>query len=131
MAAHLEDVVLDNGLLYLGANAGRVDLCETEPTNYTQATSTNTKANATAGAGFTAPLFGSPGAKAPNGRQVSSAAIANAAVTGTTSTGVVWAAYSKITATTALLAVLGITSQQLTSGNTWSQAASTIGIPAQ
>lgn len=129
MAAHLENNVLDNGLAYLNANAGRVDLCGTEPTSYTEATSTYTLANATAGAGFTAPLFGAPGARAPNGRQVTSAVVAAASVTGTGTAN--WVAYSKITATTALLAVLSMTAQALTSGNTWGQAASTIGIPSQ
>lgn len=131
MAQHVEDIVLDQALTYLGTNAGRVDLCETEPTNYTQATSTFTKANAVGGGGFTAPYFAAPGARAPNGRQVASAAISGAPVTGTTSTGVVWMAISKTTATAALLIVMSITSQQLTSGNTWNQASTVFGLAGQ
>lgn len=129
MAAHIEPTVLDNGLSYISTNAGRVDLCGTEPTTYTEATSTYTLANATAGAGFTAPLFGSPANKSPNGRQVSSVAVSGASVTGTGTAN--WVAYSKVTATTAFLAVLSMTAQALTSGNTWNEASSTIGIPSQ
>jgi hypothetical protein len=129
MAAHLEPNVLDNGLSYVNSNAGRADLCGTEPTTYTEATSTYTLANATAGAGFTAPLFAAPANGSPNGRKVDSAVIAAASVTGTGTAN--WVAYSKITATTALLAVLSLTAQALTSGNTWGQAASTIRIPSQ
>lgn len=129
MAAHIENTVLDQALLYLGTNGNRVDLCGSEPTTYTEATSTFTLANATNGAGFTAPLFGAPANKAPNGRQVTSAVVAAAPVTGNGTAN--WVAYSKTTATAALLAVLSMTAQALTSGNTWSQAATTIGIPNQ
>ena len=129
MAAHIENAILDQSLTYLGTNTLRVDLCGTEPTTYTEATSTYTLANATSGAGFTAPLIGAPGAKAPNGRQVSTAVVASAAVTGSGTAN--WVAYTKNTATTALHVVLSMTAQALTSGNTWGQAASTIGIPNQ
>jgi hypothetical protein len=129
MAAHIENAVLDQALTYLGTNALRADLCSSEPTTYTEATSSFTLANATSGAGFTAPLIAAPANKTPNGRQVSSAAISAAAVTGTGTAN--WLAYSKNTATTALLVVLSITAQALTSGNTWNQASSTIGIPNQ
>lgn len=127
MAAHIENLVLDQALTYLGANGSRVDLCGTEPTNYTEATSTYTLANATAGAGFTAPLFAAPVNKAPNGRQVSTAGISGAPVTGSGTAN--WVAFSKTTAPAALLVVLSMTSQPLTSGNAWGQAASTVGIP--
>lgn len=129
MAAHIENAVLDQALTYLGTNALRIDLCGSEPTTYTEATSTFTLANATGGAGFTAPLVAAPANKAPNGRQVSTAAVSAASVTGTATAN--WAAITKNTATTALLVVLAITAQALTSGNTWSMATSTIGIPNQ
>jgi hypothetical protein len=129
MAAHIENAVLDQALNYLNANGNRVDLCGTEPTTYTEATSTYTLANATNGAGFTAPLFSAPGNRAPNGRQVTTAVVSGAAVTGTGTAN--WVAYSKTTATAALLVVLSMTAQALTSGNTWGQAASTVGIPNQ
>lgn len=125
-AAHLENRVLDNGLSDLNANATNVYLCSTEPTSYTEASSTYKLASASNGAGFTAPLFGAPAAHSPNGRQVTSAAVAAAAVTATGTAA--WVAY---TTAAALQAVLSMTSQALTSGNTWSQAATTIAIPAQ
>jgi len=129
VAAHIENAVLDQALTYLGTNALRVDLCGTEPTTYTEATSSFTFANATGGAGFTAPLVAAPANKAPNGRQVSTAVVAAAAITGTGTAN--WVAISKNTATTALLVVLSMTAQALTPGNTWGMASSTIGIPNQ
>jgi hypothetical protein len=129
MAAHIENAVLDQALTYLGTNGNRIDLCGTEPTTYTEATSTFTLANATNGAGFTAPLFAAPANKTPNGRQVSTAVVAAAAVTATGTAN--WVAFSKTTATAALLVVLSMTAQALTSGNTWGAASSTVGIPNQ
>jgi hypothetical protein len=128
MAANIAQLAIDAALDYLISNAARIDICSAEPTTYTQATSTNTLGNATNGAGFTAPLLG---AKATNGnvRQVPTAAIASAPVTGTgTAT---WAGITKTTATTDLLVVMDMTDQAVTQNNTWSAASVNIGIPRQ
>ena len=71
------------------------------------------------------------GAAAPNGnnQRTTTAAIANATVN-TTGTAI-WVAFSKSTATAALLVSMTMTSQVLTSGNTWSMAPSTVDIPRQ
>lgn len=128
MAAHIEAIVINTALAYLATNGDQVNLCGTEPTNYTEANATYRLATATAGAGFTAPLFGGATVNG-NNQRTTTAAIANATVN-TTGTAL-WVAYSKSTATAALLVVMSMTSQVLTSGNTWSMAASTVDIPRQ
>lgn len=128
MAAHIEGAVINQALAYLGTNGDQVNLCGTEPTNYTEANATFRLATATNGAGFTAPLFGAATVNG-NNQRTTTAAIANATVN-TTGTAL-WVAYSKSTATAALLVVMSMTSQVLTSGNTWSMAASTVDIPRQ
>jgi hypothetical protein len=129
MAAHLENFVLDNGLGSAGlGTANKITLCGTEPTTYTEGNSTYALASATNGAGFTAPLIGSPANRAPNGRKVATAVVSGAAVS-STGTGL-WAAILD-TGNSRLLAVLAMTSQALTSGNTWGAASVDIGIPAQ
>lgn len=126
MAAHVESNVLDGGLTAFGTGAGKAVLCGTEPTNATEANSTFALASATAGAGFTAPFVGAPAAGTPNGRKVTTAAITGASVTGTGTAN--WLAILNAAGST-LYAVLAITPQALTSGNTWNMGATTITLP--
>ena len=79
--AYLNSLILDSGLSYLTANGNRLDICTTEPTNYVQATATFSLGNK---AGLTLPA---PAAMpSPVGRRVTVPAIADGAVT-TSSTG--------------------------------------------
>ena len=128
MAAHIENYYLDLCLTGMGSEANKITLCTTEPTSYTEGNSTYPIASATGGAGYTAPLIAAPAARAGNGRQVSTAVISGAAVSGTGTAA--WVAFLNTTASR-LVAVLAMTSQALTSGNTWGAASVTIGMPNQ
>lgn len=112
--AYLHDRVFDLGLNVLDTEANRLDICHTEPTTYTQATSTYTVGNKTSLS------IGSPAAGSPSGRKVTVAAITDGAVTAT-STGTgddaqYWAitdtVNSRLLATGSLAAA-----QMVTSGN--------------
>jgi hypothetical protein len=72
----ISDLIFDNGLAYAQANVARLDICSTEPTTYTQATSTNTLGNKTL-------VAGSPANGATDGRRVIIPAITDGAVTAT------------------------------------------------
>lgn len=117
----IADRVLDQGLSSLQTEGTRLDLCSSEPTTYTQATSTASLANKTAIG------IGAPAARVPSGRRVTVPAQTNGSVTGTGS-ATHWAitdpANSRLLATGALSA-----SQSLTTGNTFSSTAFDIGIP--
>jgi hypothetical protein len=119
--AFINDRVFDNGLTVLDTEANRLDICSSEPTTYTQATSTNTLGNKTSLS------IGAPGARTPNGRKVTVAAITDGTVTGT-ETATHWAitdtVNSRLLATGALSA-----SQAVTSGNTFTLGEFDIGIP--
>jgi len=119
--AFINDRVFDNGLTVLDTEANRLDICSSEPTTYTQATSTNTLGNKTSLS------IGAPGARTPNGRKVTVAAITDGTVTGT-ATATHWAitdtVNSRLLATGALSA-----SQAVTSGNTFTLGEFDIGIP--
>jgi hypothetical protein len=128
MAAHIENYYLDLCLTGMGTDGNKITLCTTEPTVYTEGNATYAIASATGGAGYTAPLIAAPAAKAPNGRQVSTAVISAASVSGTGTAA--WVALLNTTSSR-LIAVLSMTSQALTSGNTWGAASVTIGIPNQ
>lgn len=124
--AYLNDRVLDSGLSILDTEADRIDICTQEPANYTEATSTYTKGFKDHGAAGTA--FGSPGARTPNGRKVSSTAITDGAVTGT---GTVTHYGVSDVGNTRLLAASSLSSSQaVTSGNAFSLPSFDIGIPA-
>ncbi len=119
--ATLNDRVYDNGLGIFATEGTRLDICSTEPTTYTQATSTYTLGNKTS------ITISAPAAKAGGGREVTISAISGGSVTGSGT-----AAYyaisdpgnSRVLATGPLSA-----SQSVTSGNTFSLASFKIGIP--
>ena len=119
--ATLNDRVLDNGLTVLDAEANRVDICSSEPTTYSAATSSATLGNTTSIS------ISAPADASPNGRKVTLSAITGASVTGTgtaTHYAIVDTVNSRLLATSTLSA-----SQSVTSGNTFTLASFTIGIP--
>lgn len=119
--AFLNDRVFDNGLTVLDTEANRLDICSTEPTTYTQATSTYTLGNKTSLS------IGAPADRSPSGRKVTVASFTDGSVTGT-GTAVYWAITD--TGNSRLLAAGSLSaSQAVTSGNTFSLAAFDIGIP--
>jgi hypothetical protein len=111
--------VLDAALDLIRLNATKVVLCTAEPTNATEANSTYAIANSTV-------TWGAIAARAPNGRQITSSAVAGGTVTGTGTAA--WTAYLNAGGTV-LYAALDNADQAMTAGNTWSQGASTIGLP--
>tara|TARA_R110002167_G_C12166800_1_gene603052 strand:+ start:96 stop:458 length:363 start_codon:yes stop_codon:yes gene_type:complete len=116
--AFIANTVFDNGLTVIDTNGTRLDICSTEPTTYTAATSSLTLGNATVNTG--APTDG-----AVDGRRVIVPAITSGSVTGT-GTAAFWAltdGSSVLYATGALSA-----SQAVTSGNTFSLDAVSITI---
>lgn len=119
--ATLADRVFDNGLTVLDTEANRLDICSTEPTTYTQATTTYTLGNKTSLS------IGAPADRTGGGREVTVAAFTDGSVTGTGT-----AAYYAIVDTTnsRLLATGSLSSSQsVTSGNTFSISSFKIGIP--
>ena len=119
---YLNDDVLDNGLAYVVSNGSRLDICSQQPANYTEATSTYTLGNKTS---LTA---GSLQNGASSGRRTVIPAITDGSVTGT-GTATHWA-YSKTSATAALLAAQALSSSQaVTSGNSFSLDAISITFP--
>jgi hypothetical protein len=124
MPASLEDRVLDFGLNVLDVEPTFVDICNTEPTTYVQATTTFLLGFKSFAAGS---VFGSPAAGSPNGRKVSSVAITDGTIT-TSGTANWWA----IVNTTALLAHGSLSAAQVvTAGNTFTLASFDIRIPNQ
>jgi hypothetical protein len=120
--ASIADYVLDAALSKLDTEANRVDICSSEPTTYTAATSTNTLGNSTS-ISISAPTDGDT-----SGRKVTLSAISGASVTGTGT-----ASHFAITDTTnsRLLATGALSGggQSVTSGNTFSLTAVDIEIP--
>lgn len=119
--ATLSDRVFDNGLTVLDTEANRIDICSTEPTTYTEATSTYTLGNSTSLS------IGAPADRSGGGREVTVAAISDGSVTGTGT-----AAYYAIvdTSNSRLLATGSLSaSQSVTTGNTFTLSSVTIGIP--
>jgi hypothetical protein len=119
--ATLADRVFDNGLTVLDTEANRLDICSTEPTTYTQATTTYTLGNKTSLS------IGAPADRSGGGRDVTVASFTDGSVTGSGT-----AAYYAITDTTnsRLLATGSLSSSQaVTSGNTFSISSFKIGIP--
>lgn len=117
--AFLTDNAMDSGLAYLTAHGANVYICSTEPTNYTEATSTyalGVKAGLTVGS----PTNGT------TGRKVVIPAITDGSVTGTGTAGF-WALTD---GSGELLAVKSLASTQgVTSGNTFTLPAINITIP--
>jgi len=117
--SYLNDVVLDSGLSTLTSNGDRLDICDTEPTSYAEATSTYSLGNS-------AITIGSPGDGTPSGRKVTVGAIAAGEVT-VTDTAAYWAITN---GTDTLYAVGSLSSPQaVTDGNTFTLAAFDVTIP--
>jgi hypothetical protein len=125
----LADRVLDLGLNVLDTEVDKFYLCSSEPTTYTQATSTFALGNYNFGSAGAA--YGSPAAGSPNGRKVTSNAVpaggGSVTASGTAAfMGAVDSANSRLDASYSLSA-----SQAVTSGNTWQAAAFDTRIPNQ
>jgi len=119
--ASLADRVFDNGLTVLDTEANRIDITSQEATTYAEATSTYTLGNSTSLS------IAAPSDRTGGGRQVVAAAISDGSVSGTgtaTHYAIVDTSNSRLLATGSLSA-----SQSVTSGNTFSLASFTIGIP--
>ena len=117
--ATLANAVFDNGLSVLTANGTRIDICSTEPTSYTEATSTYTLGNDTI-------TIGSPADRTGGGREVTVSEVTNANITSTGTAGF----YAITNGTDTLYATGNLnTVQTVTSGNTFSLGSFTIGIP--
>ncbi|MDH3582145.1 MAG: hypothetical protein OEM91_16165 [Hyphomicrobiales bacterium] len=107
----ITDTAFDSGLSYIDTNGTRVDICYTaEPTNYTEATSTNSCGNKT---GLNT---GAPEAGATDGRRVIVPAITDGSVSATQT-----ADWWGLTDGTSLFLAAGDLSapQSVTSGNTF------------
>lgn len=119
--AYLHNDVFDSGLSVLDTLGDRLDICSSAPTTYAEATSTYSLGNKTSLS------IGAPADRSGGGREVTVAAISDGTVTGT-GTAAYWAivdvSESKLLAQGSLSS-----SQAVTSGNTFTLAAFTIGIP--
>ena len=118
------DQVLDNGLEKLNTTTGEAEalhICDTEPTTYTEAVTTYTKGHDDGNLAITGPADRGGG-----GREVTMTALSGGTVTGNGT--IIFYAIVDVT-NTRLLAVGPVTSQVVTSGNTFSLTSVTIGIP--
>ena len=119
----LADRVLDLGLNVLDTEASRLDICNAEPANYTEATSTYTVGNKTSLS------VGAPEARGGGGRKVVVAAITD----GVVSSNAASASHYGISdvGNTRLLAANSLASTQTVyTANGFTLAAFDIGIPA-
>lgn len=118
--AFLANAVFDSGLSYITSNGSRIDITSTEATTYAEATSTLTLGNSTSLS------VGSPADRSGGGREVTAASITDGSVTGTGT-----AAFYAITDGSSVLIATGALtdSQAVTSGNSFTLSAFTIGIP--
>lgn len=118
--SYLNDSVLDSGVGWIDTNASRLDICSTEPTTYSQATSDYTLGNKTS------INPNAPADRTGGGRQVTIPAITDGSVTGT-GTAAYWALTN---GSDTLIAVNALSSSQgVTSGNTFTLTEFEIGIP--
>ena len=116
----LHDNVLDNGVQYIDTNGSRIDICSSEPANYTEATSTYTLGNKT-GVNPNAPADRTGG-----GRQVTIPAITDGSVTGD-GTAAYWALTN---GSDTLIAAHSLSSgQSVSNGKTFTLTECEIGIP--
>jgi hypothetical protein len=125
----LGDRVLDLGLNVIDVEATHIYLCHTLPTTFTEASSTYAVANKNFGAGAVA---GAPAAAAPNGRKVTTAAVADGSITATNASP--GAGFWAITdnANSRLLAAYSLAAAQpVTSGGSFSLPAYDVRIPNQ
>ena len=117
----IADRVLDLGLNVLSTEANRLDICSSEPADFTAATTTASLGNKTSLS------VGNPEARTPDGRKVEVAQITDGVIDGTgtaTHYAIVDTVNSRLLATGSLSA-----SQAVTSGNSFTLAAFDIGIP--
>lgn len=118
--ATLGDRVFDAGLNVLDTEANRIDICSQEPTTYAAATSTYTLGNSTSLS------IGAPADRSGGGREVTVSAISDGSVT---SSGTATHYAITDTVNSRLLVTGSFTSQSVTSGNSFSLASFTVGIP--
>ena len=119
--ATLNDRVFDSGLGIFNSEANRIDVTSQEATTYAQATSTYTLGNSTSLS------VGSPADRSGGGREVTAGAISDGSITGSGTCS----HYAIVDTNNSRLLVTGSlsASQSVTSGNTFSLASFTIGIP--
>src|SRR5215211_4372673 len=126
MADNVSSRVLDNGLTIPNTETTHIYICSTEPTTYTEATSTYALGNKNFGAGN---AFGAPAAGSPNGRKVASTSLTGGSIT-TTGTAAKWAATDNTNSR--LLACGSLASSQgVTASNTFSLASFDVRLPNQ
>lgn len=120
--AFLHDDILDKALQEIEDYGERVDICSTEPTNYTEAVSTYSLGNKTS------PTYTGPANGDTSGRKTTIDAVSDGTVTAS-GTAVAWAV-SRTTATTILIAAASLTSAEpVASGNTFTLSGFDIEIP--
>ena len=119
--ATLNDRVFDNGLTVLDTEANAIHVTSQEATSYTDATSTSTLGNSTSLS------ISAPADRSGGGREVTVSAITDGSITA----GGNASHYAIVDTTNSRLLVTGSLSaaQSVTSGNTFSLASFTIGIP--
>jgi hypothetical protein len=119
------DRVLDLGLNVLDTEATHLYINYTsEPTTFTEATSTKACGNKNWGAGA---VCGSPAAGSPNGRKVTTAAITDGSVTATQTAG--WWSITDNTNSRLLATGTLSATQAVTSGNVFTLGAFDIRLP--
>ena len=119
--ATLNDRVFDNGLTVLDTEANKILVTSQEASTYTEANATYALGNSTSLS------ISAPADRSGGGREVTVSAISDGAVTGTgtvTHYALVDTSNSRLLATGSLTA-----SQAVTSGNTFTLGAFTVGIP--
>ena len=119
--ATLNNRVFDNGLSVLDTEANKILVTSQEATTYTEANATYALGNSTSLS------IGAPADRSGGGSEVTVAAISDGSVTGTgtaTHFAIVDTSNTRLLATGSLTA-----SQAVTSGNTFTLGAFTIGIP--
>ena len=119
--ATLNDRVFDNGLTVLDTEANKILVTSQEATTYTEANATYALGNSTSLS------ISAPSDRTGGGREVTVSAISDGVVTGTgtvTHYALVDTSNSRLLATGSLTA-----SQAVTSGNTFTLGAFTVGIP--
>lgn len=119
--ATIADRVFDNGLTVLDTEANKIVVTSQEATTYAEANATYALGNSTSLS------IGAPADRSGGGREVTASAITDGSITGT---GTV-THYAIIDTTNSRLLVTGSlsASQSVTSGNTFSLASFTVGIP--
>ena len=119
--ATIADRVFDNGLTVLDTEANKIVVTSQEATTYTEANATYALGNSTSLS------IGAPADRSGGGREVTAAEITDGSITGTgtvTHYAIVDTSNSRLLVTGSLSA-----SQSVTSGNTFSLASFTVGIP--